>query len=111
MDIWALGLIFFEMCLGRRLQKALGVSMASLSPNLLSEELLDSIKEPNMPELLAGMLTRDFAKRMKINDVVEHLKNDQPRFCFSDSLKHRSVSLWGTGRVLINGEGCVALEP
>lgn len=73
-DIWALGLVFFEVCLGELLRDILsGFCNPCQRLNFPPEDLLGKIKESGMRKLVTGMLKKDVASRLRIDQVIVEL--------------------------------------
>jgi eukaryotic-like serine/threonine-protein kinase len=73
-DVFAFGLMWFEMLTGRRAQPEmpLGRLLARLRTEDLAPGLVAEV-DPSARDLLAAMLTRDAAKRPEMSEVLRQL--------------------------------------
>ena len=73
-DIWSLGIIFWEMLSGKRINQVIkGLLAPSVREGFPSKEILDEIKEEDLRELVRKMLVKDPEGRLKAKDVLDIL--------------------------------------
>ncbi len=59
-DVWSLGIVFFELLLGKRIDKMIeGDKMPYLAKNFPSDDLLNKIENKNLKKLIHWMLRKD----------------------------------------------------
>ena len=73
-DIWSLGIIFWEMLSGKRINQVIkGLLAPSVREGFPSDAILDEIKEEDLRELVRKMLVKDPEGRLKAKDVLDIL--------------------------------------
>ncbi len=73
-DIWSLGIIFWEMLSGSRINQRLkGLKPPCERNDFPSKEMLNEIKEEDLRELVSKMLVKDPEGRLKAKDVLDNL--------------------------------------
>jgi serine/threonine protein kinase len=65
-DVWSLGIVFFEVLLGKRIVDMVkGKLPPAFRPEFPSEALLNEIEDENLRNLVKKMLEKDPQKRLK----------------------------------------------
>ena len=73
-DIWSLGIIFWEMLSGKRINQVIkGLLAPSVREGFPSDAILNEIKEEDLRELVRKMLVKDPEGRLKAKDVLDIL--------------------------------------
>ena len=73
-DIWSLGIIFWEMLSGKRINQVIkGLLAPSVREGFPSDAILDEIKEGDLRKLVKKMLVKDPEGRLKAKDVLDLL--------------------------------------
>lgn len=73
-DVWGLGIIFLELLSGCRLSDLIfGSAEPALREDFPNEQTLIRVSSPLMKRLIVKMLIKDRSKRIKINEVIDIL--------------------------------------
>ena len=70
-DVWSVGIVFFELLLGKRIDKMYeGNKMPYLAKNFPPEDLLNKIENKKLKKLIYWMLQKDTKLRLSSNQVL-----------------------------------------
>ncbi len=99
-DIWSLGIIFWEMLSGKRINQVIkGLLAPSVREGFPSDAILNEIKEEDLRELVRKMLVKEPANRLDAKDVLKILSGNKVQTPEKDEKK---VDKFFTNKIKIN---------